>query len=386
MDQNNLSTLKHFIAFCKKELNMQTLPKISLIKDKSFVEQNRSYGEYNPQTNALKVFVTGRNLADICRSLAHELCHHRQNELGMIYDEAGNTGTDIENDANAMAGIIMRDYGKLNVKVYDLDKQLNEEIKVALYPGRKGVDIDSSDEDIKKAPKVQIPLNKLVRNEPAVKMKAPESIENIKSLASIYRKGKEMDPILVRKKGDKFQILDGHHRYTAAKLAGLKDINAIIIPDKDITSVDNDGNFLKEIGEGTKTYSWKLDDQDADGNYFYSFDTDNSTYSVGIADLEDGMYDLSFNTTSKDGDPDTSLDTNEGVPLRVLSTVVEIAKDFINKADPDTVIFRPIKTKEVNKEDDMRRYKLYGAYLRKNIPSNYSLMDLGGTYRIVKKH
>ena len=265
MNQNKFSILKDFIAFCKQELNIQSLPKISLIKDKSFVEQNRSYGEYNPQTNTVKVFSPGRNLADICRSLAHELCHHRQNELDMIYDEAGNTGTDIENDANAMAGILMRDYGKKNVAVYDLGGQLNE------------------------------------------------------------------------------------------------------------------------VGEGTKTYSWKFDDEDADGNYFYSFDTDNSTYSVGVANLEDGMYDLSFNTTSKEGDPDTSLDTNEGVPLRVLSTVVEIAKDFIQKADPDIVIFRPIKTKEANKEDDQRRFKIYGAYLRKNVPSNYNLMTFGDTYRIVKK-
>ena len=265
MNQNKLSTLKDFIAFCKGELNIQSLPKISLIKDKSFVEQNRSYGEYNPQTNTVKVFSSGRNLADICRSLAHELCHHRQNELDMIYNEAGNTGTDIENDANAMAGILMRDYGKRNVAIYDLSSQLNE------------------------------------------------------------------------------------------------------------------------VGEGTKTYSWKFDDEDADGNYFYSFDTDNSTYSVGIANLEDGMYDLSFNTTSKEGDPDTSLDTNEGVPLRVLSTVVDIAKDFIQKADPDIVIFRPIKTKEANKEDDQRRFKIYGAYLRKNLPSNYNLMTFGDTYRIVKK-
>jgi hypothetical protein len=267
MNQNKLSILKDFIAFCKSELNIQTLPKVSLLNDKTFVEQFRSFGEYNPQTNSIKVVALNRNLADICRSLAHELCHHRQNELGLIYNDAGETGTDIENDANAMAGIIMRDYGRKNVAVYDL----------------------------------------------------------------------------------------------------------------------NPATSINEIGEGTKTYSWRFDDEDADGNRFYSFDTENSNYSVGIANLEDSMYDLSFNTTSPDGDPDTSLDTNEGVPLRVLSTVVDIAKDFINKADPEIVIFRPIKTKEANREDDQRRFKVYGAYLRKNLPSNYNLMTFGDTYRIVKK-
>ena len=385
MNQNRLNTLKDFIGFCKAELNIQTLPKISLLNDKSFVEQNRSFGEYNPQTKAIKVVALNRNLADICRSLAHELCHHIQNELDMIYNEAGDTGTDIENDANAMAGIIMRDFGKKNVNVYELNTELNEEIKVALYPGNKGVDVDSTEEDIKDAPKVQIPLEKLFRNEPAEKMKSPESIENIKNLAAMYKKGREMDPILVRKRGNRFQILDGHHRFTAAKLAGLENINAIIVPDENITPVDTDGNTLKEIGEGTKTYSWRFDDEDADGNCFYSFDTENSTYSVGVANLEDGMYDLSFNTTSKDGDPDTGLDTNEGVPLRVLSTVVEIAKDFLKRKDPKIVIFRPIKTKEANKGGDQRRFNLYGAYLRKNLPSNYNLMTVGDSYRILKK-
>lgn len=251
MDKNKLNILKDFIRFCKQELNIQTLPKISLIKDKNFVEQFRSFGEYNPQTNAIKVVTLNRNLADICRSLAHELTHHRQNELDLLYNEAGETGTEVENDANAMAGIIMRDYGKKNVTVYDLGTELNEEIKVALYPGKKGVDIDSTEEDIENAPKVQIPLNMLFRNERGDKMKQPESVENIKNLAAMYRKGKKIDPILVRKKESKFQILDGHHRFTAAKLAGLKDINAIIIPDKDITPVDNDGNVLKETGEAS---------------------------------------------------------------------------------------------------------------------------------------
>jgi len=387
MDQNKLNTLKDFLKFCKKELSIQSMPSIRLIKDRSFVEQNRSYGEYNPNENSIRVVSLDRNLADICRSLAHELTHHRQNELHMLEDGSGDTGSSIEDEANAMAGIIMRDYGKLNLNVYDLptSEPLSEEIKIALYPGKKGVDVDSSDEDIENAPKVQIPLEKLFRNELSIKMKSPESIENIKNLAAMYKKGKKIDPILVRKKGSKFQILDGHHRFTAAKLAGLKDINAIIIPEKDIKPVDMDGNVLKEIGEGTKTYSWQLVDKDTDGNYFYYFETDNSYYDVGIANLEDGMYDLSFNATAKSGDFDADLDTNEGVPLRVLSTVVEIAKDFIKRVDPETVIFRPIKTKQADKENDTRRYKLYGAYLKKNLPSDYKLMEFGGTYRIVKK-
>ena len=121
MNQKNLDILKHFVGFCKKELEIQSLPKISLIKDRSFVETRRSFGEYNPGEMTVKVVITGRNLADVCRSLAHELVHHRQQELNLIYSDAGETGTEIENDANAIAGIIMREYGKLNLSVYNLD-------------------------------------------------------------------------------------------------------------------------------------------------------------------------------------------------------------------------------------------------------------------------
>jgi len=121
MNQEKLNTLKHFVKFCKQELNIQSLPHISLINDKSFVEEHRSFGEYNPSATSVRVVALNRNLADVCRSLAHELCHHRQWELGLIGPNSGNTGSDIENDANAMAGIIMREYGKLNVSVYDLN-------------------------------------------------------------------------------------------------------------------------------------------------------------------------------------------------------------------------------------------------------------------------
>jgi hypothetical protein len=390
MNQNRLKVLKDFIGFCKVELNIQTLPKISLLNDKSFVQQNRSFGEYNPQTNAIKVVALNRNLADICRSLAHELCHHRQNELDMIYNEAGETGTDIENDANAMAGIIMRDFGKRNVDVYELDtttplKESKRDIKFVQpkfdeewgeaerYP-----DLFPDKETWYKAARLgqvqDIDCSMNIQNtdmcDGDLEDLAPEKVARAKQ---ILKTGIVELPIVL-KLGSTYELLGGNTRLTALATYGLPTKAWVI-----------DMSKLNEIGEGTRTYSWRFDDEDADGNYFYSFDTENSNYGVGIANLEDGMYDLSFNTTSKDGDPDVSLDTNEGVPLRVLSTVVAIAKDFIQKVNPETVIFRPIKTKEVDKQDDMRRYKLYGAYIRKNIPSNYNVIDFGETYRIVKK-
>lgn len=247
MNPNLKYIIADFVKYCVNELNIQERPSVKLVADRNWVAEYRSFGEYNPGTKSVRVYYLGRNTADVLRSLAHELVHHRQEELGMIEAMSGDTGSEIENEANALAGVLLRDYGKQNVQIYDLDStSLNEAIKIALYPGKKGVDVDFINKDIKDAPKVQIPLDKLFRNEPAEKMKTPESIESIKDLAAMYKKGKKIDPILVRKKGNRFQILDGHHRFTAAKLAGLADINAIVVPEENITPVDNDGKVLNE--------------------------------------------------------------------------------------------------------------------------------------------
>ena len=136
-------------------------------------------------------------------------------------------------------------------------------------------------------------------------------------------------------------------------------------------------SMLNEIGEGTKSFPWQFTDMDDDGNYFYSFETDKHKYGVGIANLEDGMYELSFNTTEH-----SSLDTNEGVMLKVMSTVVEVAKDFVSRAKPEAVYFRPIKT---GGPEDSRRGRIYAAYLNKNLPSDYKVIPGGDTLRIVKK-
>lgn len=124
--------IKDFIKHCKKELGIQSLPHIRFIADKSWVEERRSFGEYNPNENTAYVYYVGRNTADVFRSLAHELVHHRQMELDMIDQFSGETGSDIENEANALAGIIMREYGKLNPSIYELDMQLNtlQEVKI----------------------------------------------------------------------------------------------------------------------------------------------------------------------------------------------------------------------------------------------------------------
>jgi hypothetical protein len=56
---------------------------------------------------------------DILRTTAHELVHCKQNQEHALPDQAGETGSDWENQANAMAGVIMRDYAEHNPRMFE---------------------------------------------------------------------------------------------------------------------------------------------------------------------------------------------------------------------------------------------------------------------------
>ena len=116
-----------FIKFASGRMNLQSLPKIIFTTDNNWAKQMRSFGQYDPSKKSIVTYVENRNMADVLRTLCHELVHHKQNEEGRIEVNSGETGSDIENEANATAGILLRDYGKLNSMIYE--SRLTEDIK-----------------------------------------------------------------------------------------------------------------------------------------------------------------------------------------------------------------------------------------------------------------
>jgi Zn-dependent peptidase ImmA (M78 family) len=61
-------------------------------------------------------------MADILRTLAHELVHRKQEEDGRLDINSGKTGSPIEDEANAMAGVLLRNFGKINNSIYEHKK------------------------------------------------------------------------------------------------------------------------------------------------------------------------------------------------------------------------------------------------------------------------
>lgn len=93
--------------------------KIEISYDPTEAAEMTSFGKQTPSTGIIRVVATNRNLADVLRTLAHELVHRKQVKEGKLYVGAGDDGTDIENEANSEAALIMRRFGKTNPIIFE---------------------------------------------------------------------------------------------------------------------------------------------------------------------------------------------------------------------------------------------------------------------------
>jgi hypothetical protein len=111
-------TVTDFVGFCVEKLNIEQQPQIRFKRDPAWSARNRTFGSYNHDTNELIVSLANRHVMDILRTVAHELTHQRQGEVADVPDHAGETGSRWENEANARAGVLMREYGQHNPSLF----------------------------------------------------------------------------------------------------------------------------------------------------------------------------------------------------------------------------------------------------------------------------
>ena len=113
-EENNKKSLDDFIEFACRHLGIKDRPAISTDMDAG---KYRSFGGYG--RGRIRVSEKGRHFMDVCRTLAHELVHYKQDLDGRIKSqEDGKAGSPIENEANAKAAVIMRDWGKKNPHLF----------------------------------------------------------------------------------------------------------------------------------------------------------------------------------------------------------------------------------------------------------------------------
>jgi predicted GNAT family acetyltransferase len=116
-DDPAVRAVSDFVNFAKEFLGITDDVKVLLAFERTPELTTTAY--YNLD-GYLCVYAKNRAIIDICRSIAHELVHHKQNLEGRLLDTAkdGDDGSPIENEANAVAGVIIRKYGKLHPELY----------------------------------------------------------------------------------------------------------------------------------------------------------------------------------------------------------------------------------------------------------------------------
>ncbi len=118
-DEVDVRAVADFVNFAKEYLDINDDIKVELAFEKTPDLRTTAY--YQNSENRLKVYVKNRAIVDVCRSIAHELVHHKQNLEGRITNPEidGADGSDIENEANAVAGVLIRKWGRIHPEIYE---------------------------------------------------------------------------------------------------------------------------------------------------------------------------------------------------------------------------------------------------------------------------
>ena len=119
-DKNPLEDIaKHFMSYALKKLGIEKAPKIKLDKDTARAKELKAMGGYMPGDHTIWVYTGNRNAADVLRTLGHELVHARQKETKPEGSLDGSTGSEDENEANSLAGVLLREYGARRPEIYE---------------------------------------------------------------------------------------------------------------------------------------------------------------------------------------------------------------------------------------------------------------------------
>lgn len=117
---NKNDIINDFIKYVDEFITLNNnIPEVIISYDGNEAKEMKSFGGYIPSDFTIRIVAANRNLADVLRTLAHELVHHKQNIEGRLNQNSGNTGSDEENEANSLSGVILRNYGRKNPVIYE---------------------------------------------------------------------------------------------------------------------------------------------------------------------------------------------------------------------------------------------------------------------------
>jgi hypothetical protein len=118
LTDDNKEKLTAFVKFVKNQLELKTVPTISIKGNRDGLKTTANY-DYTKENKIIKVYGKNRALVDIMRSVAHEMVHHKQFEDGRLEKRPPDIGGEIEDEANAKAGQYIKLYSKEDPTIYE---------------------------------------------------------------------------------------------------------------------------------------------------------------------------------------------------------------------------------------------------------------------------
>jgi Zn-dependent peptidase ImmA (M78 family) len=106
-----IDALRDFLPVALKVLDLDHVPKIKLKKELKDTHVP-TFGRFTNDEQVVYCVINNRHPNDVLRTLAHELTHYAQGEHGKLDADSWHTGSPVEDQANAEAGVIMREFNK----------------------------------------------------------------------------------------------------------------------------------------------------------------------------------------------------------------------------------------------------------------------------------
>ncbi len=130
--QDIADIIQRFTTSCVDYLGIENAPRIQLRRDPEWTRRNGTFGRYTAEPHRqIELATSGRHIVDILRTLAHEMTHALQDEQTGLPVTAGETGSPFEDEANAMAGRIMRHWAEREPEMFS-GVELEEDLRKKL--------------------------------------------------------------------------------------------------------------------------------------------------------------------------------------------------------------------------------------------------------------
>lgn len=123
--ENFIEMISKFLPLAVTMLKLKSLPTFVFKNHLEHADQP-TFGMYKTEEDTLYVALMGRHPNDILRTIAHELVHYKQSQEHLLDIDSGRTGSPEENQANAAAGIIMRQFNKQHPEYLNADPIINK--------------------------------------------------------------------------------------------------------------------------------------------------------------------------------------------------------------------------------------------------------------------